>query len=201
MRACKLGEIVAGGRDVHSAPVAAQPLRAAIARWPMSVRYCMPSKWMPRDRAVRSALRLPHGLAERSDAEHAAAARDHVLAGDRRSRHGTPCSPRVATSSPVDGVAFARPVRIARRGEHHAERGATIPVGVDLIERAVDRVLKQLDQIRLQPHHDRLRLRIAEAAVEFERSRIAFGVDHHAGVQEPGVRHAVRGHAVDRRHG
>ena len=47
-----------------------------------------------------------------------------------------------------DRVAFARVVGIAGRREHHAERDAPIPLRVDPVERAVDRVLEEIDQIR-----------------------------------------------------
>jgi len=57
----------------------------------------------------------------------------------------------------------------------------------------------QIDQITLQAHHDRLRLGIAETAVEFERFGIARFVDHHPGVEKAGVGNAVLRHSGDRR--
>ena len=54
-------------------------------------------------------------------------------------------------------------------GEHDAERDAAIPFRLDLVEGAGDGVFEQIDEVRLQPHHDRLRLPVAHAAVEFER--------------------------------
>jgi hypothetical protein len=39
------------------------------------------------------------------------------------------------------------------------------------MEAAADRGLTQHGQIRLQPHHDGLRFRVAEAAVEFNHVR------------------------------
>src|SRR6202790_5012346 len=76
-------------------------------------------------------------------------------------------------------------------------RGAAIPVGVDSIERAFDRVFQEVDQIGLEPHHDRLRLGVSQPAVELERAWIAFAVDHHPGVEKSTVWNPVRGHAVD----
>ena len=112
------------------------------ARWPMSVRYCMPSKWMLGDGGVGGALRLAHRVAERGDAQHAPAA-DHDVAVRRCAcRRGTPCTSGCASArhaiEAVDHVAAARRVGIAGRGEHDAERRAPVPLGLDAIERAVD---------------------------------------------------------------
>ncbi len=73
-----------------------------------------------------------------------------------------------------------------------------VPLGVDLVQRAVDRVLQKFEQVRFEPHQDGLRLRVAEAAVEFERARVALRVDHHAGVEKPAVWQAVGRHPVHR---
>ena len=84
------------------------------------------------------------------------------------------------------------------RREHHAERRAPIPVRLGAIERPGERVLEQLEQVRLQPQEDRLRLRVAQPAVELQRLRIAGPVDHQARVQEAGVGHALLCHALHR---
>src|SRR5438128_11267522 len=70
----------------------------------------------------------------------------------------------------VDLVALARRVRIARGGEHDAERGTPIPLGLDLVEPAVDRMLDELEEIALHPEEDGLRFRVAEAAVELHHA-------------------------------
>ena len=44
-----------------------------------------------------------------------------------------------------------------------------------------------------------MRFRVAEPAVEFDRARLAVRVDHQAGVQKTGERHALFGHALDGR--
>jgi hypothetical protein len=97
---------------------------------------------------------------------------------------------------PVDRAAGLRRVGIARRCEHYAERGATVPFRFDAIERAVDAVLEQLDEIRAQTHQDRLRFGIAEPAVELEHARRTVRIEHDACVEKPAVRHAVVRHAV-----
>ena len=75
---------------------------------------------------------------------------------------------RPSITSPLRGSSG-----IAGRREHDAERRAPVPLGVDRVERAVDRVLEQVDEVGLEPQHDRLRFRVAHAAVEFEHLRIA----------------------------
>jgi len=68
----------------------------------------------------------------------------------------------------------------------HPEPGGG-PVGVELVELSVDRAFDELEQIALQSQQDRLCLGIAEAAVEFERARIAGHVDHQASVEKSAV--------------
>jgi len=81
---------------------------------------------------------------------------------------------------------------------HHAERRAPIPFHRGLVERACERVLEQLEQIRLEAQQDRLRFGIPEAAVELERARVARLVDHQPGVEKSAERHAVLHGARDR---
>ena len=100
---------------------------------------------------------------------------------------------------PCDRVALARAVGIPCGREHDAQRRSAIPLGVAAIERAVGRVQQQFDQVRLQPQHHRLRLRIAKPAIELQRARIARGIDHHAGVEKPRVGSTFVRHALDRR--
>ena len=102
----------------------------------------------------------------------------------------------VAVRQARNGVTLARRVRIVGSSEDDAERDATIPFGLDLVERAGDGVLQQVDEVRLQPHHDRLRFRVAHAAVEFERFDSAILADHQPGVEEAGVGDAVAFHAA-----
>ena len=97
-----------------------------------------------------------------------------------------------------DHFALARRLGIAGRRHDDAERGTPVPFGLDLVEPAVDGGLQQSHQVGLQPHHDRLRFRIAHAAIELERLGTAGAVDHQARVEKTGERDAVGGHAVDR---
>ncbi len=57
----------------------------------------------------------------------------------------------------------------------------------------------EFGQIGLEPQHDRLRLRIAEAHVEFDDFGRAVRVDHQSGVEEADERRAFGGHARERR--
>ena len=59
---------------------------------------------------------------------------------------------------------------------HHAQRHAAIPLRLDRVERAVDGMLDQREQVALQPHHDGLGLRIAHAAVELQHLDVPSGV-------------------------
>ncbi len=83
--------------------------------------------------------------------------------------------------------------RITLRRQHHAQRRARIPVGLDLIQPAIERRLDQVHQVRAQTHHDRLRFRITQAAIELQHPRRAVDVDHEPGVQKTGVGRAVGG--------
>ena len=68
-------------------------------------------------------------------------------------------------------------------------------------ESAVERGKHELGEIGFEPHHDRLRFRIAETHVELDDLRRAVAADHEAGVEEPGERRAFGGHAGEGRHG
>src|ERR1700730_79040 len=137
-------------------------------------------------RGVHGALRLSQGFAQRGDAENAST-RSHdaltVLGGG-----GVENLAVVASGfEPRNRGALAWRIRIPRRRQHYAQPGAAIPAGADSIERALARVLQEVDQIGLEPHHDRLRLGVPQPAVELERAWIAFVVDHHPGVEKSTV--------------
>ena len=71
---------------------------------------------------------------------------------------------------------------------------AMLPVRDD-VQRAVDAMLQQIDEIGLQAQHDRLGFRIAKAAVEFDHLRVALLVDHQTCIKETGVGITFRRHA------
>src|SRR4029077_15480310 len=78
------------------------------------------------DRLVGAAARDAQGIAERGDAEHAAAAADELAVlqlggGVEHAAVGRRCG------YPLDAIAFARLVGIAGGGEHHAEGAAPVP--------------------------------------------------------------------------
>ena len=60
-------------------------------------------------------------------------------------------------------------------GEDDADGGVFMPLGLYLIEFAVDGCFEQRQQIAFEPHHDRLALGIAEAGVEFDDLRSLLG--------------------------
>ena len=98
----------------------------------------------------------------------------------------------------TDGVALARVHGVTGGGQHHAQRHARVPVQRHLVQLGAGGREQHLGQVGTQPHHDRLGLRVAHAAVEFERLHTAIGRDHQAGVQETGVRNAVGRHPTQR---
>ena len=69
---------------------------------------------------------------------------------------------------------------------------------LDRVQAAVERRLAQHRQIALQTHHDGLRLRIAEPAVELDDVRRPVRRNHDAGVQKSRVRHSVGGQSANR---
>src|SRR5215472_12155748 len=95
------------------------------------------------DAGVGRALRLAHGLAQRRDTEHTAA-RGHRLAVDERRTCVEYLAFLARRGNARDDVAFARRFGIAGSREHDAECGAAIPLRLDLIERALDRMLEEL---------------------------------------------------------
>ena len=96
----------------------------------------------------------------------------------------------------VDLVALARRVGIAVGRHHDAERGAAIPLGLDLAERAVDGMVDEREEVALEAHEDRLRLGITEAAVELHHARRAVLADHEARVKEARVGNSLGRHAL-----
>ena len=85
------------------------------------------------------------------------------------------------------------------RGENHAERRAPVPVGLHPVEGTRQGMIDESEEVGLQAHQDRLRLGIAQPAVELQRLRRSGRIDHQAGVKEADIRRAVLRHALDRR--
>src|ERR1051325_5223322 len=147
-------------------------------------------------RLVRACAGHLHRVAERGGAQHPAAVRDEGLA--LRAGPGVEHPAIVRRHrNPCDRVALARIVWIAVRGEHDTERRAAVPGRLHPRKAARERGLGELEQVGLEPQQDRLGLRVAEAAVELDRLRIAGLVDHQAGVQEAAVGEAVLRQPLD----
>ena len=98
---------------------------------------------------------------------------------------------------------FFRRSRVALRGQHDTQCTARIPVDLSRIELAVDGRLNRFGEVAANTHHDRLRLRVTHAAVEFKRANvigpISTALDHQAGIEETRVTDAVASHAFHRR--
>ena len=89
--------------------------------------------------------------------------------------------------------------RIAARGEHDADGGARVPVGLGAGEAAgLGRRQQQLEQVRAQARQHDLRLGIAEAHVELEHLR-AVRAEHQPGVEDAVERRAAARELVDHR--
>src|SRR5918995_2412760 len=85
-------------------------------------------------------------IAERGDAKHPAAAGDDVLALETRPGMEHPAVGR-GLWQPGDEVAFTRLIGITVRRDHHAEGRAPVPLRFDLVERALERALDELEQV------------------------------------------------------
>ena len=87
---------------------------------------------------------------------------------------------------PADRLARLVLARDSRRGHHHAHRRPRVPLQPpsNSSQPFVDHRLEQVQQVGLQPHQQRLGLRVAEPAVELQHPRPLVG--HH----QPGVQHA-----------
>ena len=81
-----------------------------------------------------------------------------------------------------DHIAFFRRVRIVLCGQHHAYGSLKIPFGSNTIQFAVDCCFNQIHQIAIQTAHNRLGLRVAETAVEFDGIRLTVFINHQARV-------------------
>ena len=133
-------------------------------------------------------------------AQHAPTRGDHCIALDGRSRvkhHGVVSVLRQAG----EGIALARGQRVAVCRHDKAQRRAAVPFQFDFVQPPMRAGLggghQHVDQIGLEPHHDRLGLGVAHAAVEFQRFGVALRINHQPGVQETGVRNAVFFHTAN----
>ena len=136
--------------------------RGASARWPMSRRYCMPAKWISATAAyaTRCACRTESPSAVTHSTRPPATTT--LPSVERGARHGTPCS-RDARRASRDRDRRSRrrcagcPDSPAPRARRPAPRG-------DPTRPRRDRACRrphahELDEVGLEPQHDRLRLR------------------------------------------
>ena len=100
---------------------------------------------------------------------------------------------------PDDLRAFVVSRRITAGRHHNAERRARIPAGNLPAEFAVQCRQAECHEIGLQPCHDRLCLRIAHAAIEFDHFRRAVWCNHQSRVQKANVIHTVGAQSSERR--
>ncbi len=145
---------------------------AMTARWPMSVRNCMPSRMSP---TAAYAARCARRTESPSAVTHAPAAHHHAAVLQRRARVEHVHVRVRAAPSRGRGRRSARPCAARRdsrrRRARRRARRAPVPLRLDRVERAVDGVLHEVDEVGLEARHDRLRLGVAHAAVELEDLR------------------------------
>ncbi len=96
----------------------------------------------------------------------------------------------------ADLGAAQRLVGIALRRHNDAERRLIVPTQIDLVQDAVARREQHRDDIALQPHHQRLTLRVAKADVVFEQFRPVLG-QHQPGIEYALERAPVARHRRD----
>ena len=147
-------------------------------------------------------MRFCDVAAQASDAEHPAAGGHHAAVG-----FGGAGVEDLGVGEVVFGLQAVNDVAglvvegIAAARQHHAEGGAGIPLHLRLVVIAQafpQRLQAERGQIRLEAHQHRLRLWIAEAAVELDDARLAVAVDHQADVEEALKGRAFGGHAAQR---
>ena len=143
------------------------------------------------DGAVGETLRGTDGLAERADVEHAPAVGAEVavlIAGGAgvKDFHALDLGGGLDA---LDQRAFAVSAGVSVRGHDHAERGLRMPAQIERFEHAVGGGQQRRHEVRHQPQHDHLALRIAEAHVELDQ----FGP--FVGNHQLGVKHALVGRA------
>ncbi len=150
------------------------------------------------DRLIRTRLCLRHVLAERGDIQHTPAVCGDLLAVllrpgvenlDAFNLRGV-----IQTFNRRPALVVAR---IPLRRHHHRQRRVGIPAQVEILELPIARRDQRRQEVRHQPQHQHLRLRVAEPRVVFDQLRAVLG-DHQAGEQ-----HALvgRAHRLHRPHG
>src|SRR5579863_4087046 len=105
-----------------------------------------------------------------------------------------PRSPRVknfhtlnlpSLSQPDNILPHVKRPRISSRRHHYAHRRILRPLKVPFAHSPRNRRLQRIHQIALQPHQNRLRLRIAKPAIKFQNHRTPRR--HH----QPAIKHAL----------
>src|SRR5882672_3623442 len=147
------------------------------------------------DRFVSAALRHLDRVAEGGHTQHPPAAGHAGPVLQRRSRMKH-AQVFFRGREAGHGVTLPRRVGITRRGDHHPEGRASVPIRLEPVQLSFDRAFDQVEQVALQTQENRLRLGVAEPAVEFQHARIA-GVDHQAGVKETAVGMTFLGHSIE----
>src|SRR4051812_23756183 len=124
------------------------------------------------DAGISALLRLAHRLAAPADIEHAPTIGQNTIAVlDRAGVENLDALGLRRLVEALDDRAFAVVTRVAFGRHHHGESGIAVPAQVEILQLAVARGDERRHQIRHQPQHQHLTLRVAETDVVFDELR------------------------------
>ena len=96
-------------------------------------------------------------------------------------------------------MALVVTARITAGRQYHAQRCPGVPFRPGLMQPPVQGGQAKLHQVRAQPEHDRLGLRVTKSHVELQHPWFAISPDHQARVEETGEGRALLRQPPDRR--
>src|ERR687891_700267 len=150
------------------------------------------------DRPVGSLARLADRDADARDIEDAPARADERAAPERRARVEDESAGGFGVRDASERHAAFGPIGVAVRSEHDGHGCLWPGRQLDPGERALRRRGERFEEVALEPWQDRLRLGVAEAAVELEHPRPVFR-EHQPRVEQPLEGRAVRGELAEHR--
>src|SRR5215472_1622952 len=99
-------------------------------------------------------LRCSDARTQANRAQHTSSAGEHAAGVAPRAGVKDLAGELRGAFEPLDDVATAHALGIARGRHHHAERGARVPLGTRPVEAPVERSLAQRGEVGLEAHHD-----------------------------------------------